>query len=206
MKKSFLTRRIKHILIPGLLALFASPGVVSAAEDSNWFESLLDRSKAIAEEGQNNVTPSHVFRATKDLIAEIEVLRKELGVYDYPVEAELQEDRALVHVYAKTLEVLSKVSRVQRRFGVTPAEVGQIPIKEIVPGDVLRSVNGILDEVRRIKTQMVIETEIEPCGACRRQDRVDGLQESGGRFFPARRTSRTAVDANRRLWHCRGNP
>ena len=50
----------------------------------------------------------------------------------------------------------------QHRFGVTPAQVGQIPIKEIIPGDVLRSVIGIIDEVRRIKTQMVIETEIEP--------------------------------------------
>ena len=48
MKKSFLTRRVEHILIPGLLALFASPGVASAAEESNWFESLLDGSKAIA--------------------------------------------------------------------------------------------------------------------------------------------------------------
>ncbi len=162
MKKSVVARCIKQILIPGLLALFASPGVASAAEESNWFESLFDGSDAVAEEGQSNVTPSHVFRATRDLIAEIEVLRNELGVYDYPVEAEPMEDRAPVHVYAKTLEVLSKVSRVQRRFGVTPAGVGQIPIKDIIPADVLRSVNGILDEVRRIKTQMVIETEIEP--------------------------------------------
>ncbi len=162
MKKCFLTQRIKHVLMPAIFALFAIPGVASASEDSNWFESLFDGSDAVAEEGQSNVTPSHVFRATEDLIAEIEVLRNELGVYDYPVEAELPEDRAPVHVYAKTLEVLSKVSRVQRRFGVTPGEVGQIPIKEIDPGDVLRSVNGILDEVRRIKTQMVIENEIEP--------------------------------------------
>ena len=36
-----------------------------------------------------------------------------------------------------------------------PGEVGQIPIGEIDPGDVLRSVNGILDQVRRIKTGMV---------------------------------------------------
>ena len=162
MKKSFLTRHIKHILIPGLFGLVAIPGVASAAEESNLFESLFNWSDAVAEEGQVNVTASHVFRATRDLIAEIEVLRNELGVSDYPVDAELQEDRASVHLYAKTLEVLSKVSRVQRRFGVTPAELGQIPIKEIVPADVLRSVNGIIDDVRRIKTQMVIETEIEP--------------------------------------------
>lgn len=163
MKKPFLTstRCIKRILIPSLFAAFASTSVASAAQERNWFQSLLDRSDAVAEEDQDNVTPSHVFRATRDLISEIRILRDELGVYDYPVEAEQQEDRAPVHVYAKTLEVLSKVSRVQRRFGVTPANVGQIPIKDIAPADVLRSVNGILDEVRRIKTQMVIETEIE---------------------------------------------
>ena len=162
MKKCFLAQRIKHVLMPAIFALFAIPGVASASEDSNWLESLFDRSDAVAEERQNNVTPSQVFRATSDMIAEIEILRAELGVYDYPVEAEPMEDRAPVHVYAKTLEVLSKVSRVQRRFGMTPAVVGQIPIKDIVPGDVLRSVNGILDEVHRIKTQMVIETEIQP--------------------------------------------
>ncbi|MCY3819762.1 MAG: hypothetical protein OXH52_10445 [Gammaproteobacteria bacterium] len=153
---------IRRFLIPGLLAVLASPGPASAAEEANWLQSLFSGSDAVAEEGQNNVTPSHVFRATTDLIAEIGILRSELGVYDFPAEAEYQEDRAPVHVYAKTLEVLSKVAHVQRRFGLTPADVGQIPIKKVVPGDVLRSVNGILGEVRRIKTQMVIEAEIEP--------------------------------------------
>ena len=162
MKRSFLTPRIKRVLIPPLLTVFAVPGPASAAEQGGWLESLFDRSDALAQATENNVTPSHVFRATRDLLAEIQILRDELGVYDYPAEAEPQEDRAPVHVYAKTLEVLSKVTRVQRRYGMTPGDVGQIPVKEIVPGDVLRSVNGILDEVRRIKTQMVIEAEIDP--------------------------------------------
>ena len=162
MERFFPTRLIKCFLIAGLFALSVGTGVASDAEATNWLDWLFDRSKAVAEEGQNNVTPSDAFRATRDLIAEIEILRSEFGVYDYPVEAELQEDRAPVHVYAKTLEVMSKVSGVQRRYGLTPAEAGQIPVKDIVSADVLRSVNGILDEVRRIKTQMVIETEIEP--------------------------------------------
>ncbi len=149
MKRIFRTRPIKYILIPSLLAVFASSGPAIQSE-------------AIAEEFQNGVTSSDVFRATRDLIAEIRILRDELGVYDYPVEAELQQDRALVHVYAKMLEVQSKVSGVQSRFGVTPADVGQIPLKEIAPADVLRGVNNALDELRRIKTQMVIESEIEP--------------------------------------------
>ena len=58
------TKYVKRTLIPDLFVLFASSGVASAAEEGNWFESLLDGSKANAEEGRNNVTPSHVFRAT----------------------------------------------------------------------------------------------------------------------------------------------
>ena len=164
MERSMPMRRSRLILIPVFFALFATFGAASSAEERGWLESLFGRSNAIAAEGPQNVTPSHAFRATRDLIAEIEILRDELGVYDYPVEAEPQEDRAAVHVYAKSLEVLSKVSRVQRRYGVAQVEAGQIPAREIGSTDVLRSVNSILDEVRRIKTQMVIATEIEPAG------------------------------------------
>ena len=93
---------------------------------------------AFAQEfDRRGATPSHVFQAVRNLIAEIGILREELGVYDYPPEAELQEDRAPVHAYVKTLEVLTKVSGIQRRMGVPAAPVGRVPFKEIVPGDVL---------------------------------------------------------------------
>ena len=141
--------RLRHALAGGLWTLLVVSGAAHGAED------------ALPGEGVN-VTPSHVFQATRDLIAEIDILRNELGVYDYPVEAEMQEGRASVHVYAKTLEVLWKVSRVQSRLGLTPVEVGQIPVREIDQRDVLRSVLGIIDELRRIKTQMVVQTTIEP--------------------------------------------
>ena len=115
-----------------------------------------------AEADAREATPSHVFREVQDLTAEIRILREELGVYDYPPEAELQEDRDPIHVYAKTLEVLNKVRGIQRRFGVPVGDARQIPFKEIVSGDVLASVESILDELRKIKTQMVINTEIDP--------------------------------------------
>ncbi|MDE0051625.1 MAG: hypothetical protein OXO52_17685 [Rhodospirillales bacterium] len=107
-------------------------------------------------------TPSHVYQATSDLISEIEILREEMGITVYPVEAELQEDRAPVHVYAKSLEVLEKISAAQRRLGIDPARIGQIPVKDIIPGDVYRSVQNSLAEVRRIKEELVIEEEIRP--------------------------------------------
>lgn len=117
--------------------------------------------KATSQEVKyEDVTPSHVYQATSDLISEIEILREAMGVTVYPVEAELQEDRAPVHVYSKSLEVLEKISAAQRRLGIDPAKVGQIPVKSIIPGDVYRSVQTSLAEVRRIKEQLVIEDTI----------------------------------------------
>ena len=109
-----------------------------------------------------NVTPSHVFQATLDLISEIELLREAMGVNDYPSEAEPQEDRAPVHVYSKSLEVMKKVARFQRRLGMPPGRVGQIPVKQIVPKDVLGSVTGITEQLRRVKKQLVINDKIRP--------------------------------------------
>ena len=111
---------------------------------------------------RNQITPSNVYQATQDLIAEIHLLRDAMGILDYPPEAEPQEDRAPVHVYAKSLEVMKKISRAQRRLGMQPAKVGQIPVKEIIPGDVLSSVESLIWEMRRTKAQLVIEDEIDP--------------------------------------------
>lgn len=117
---------------------------------------------AAQEVKYEDATASHIYQATSDLISEIEILREAMGVTVYPVEAELQEDRAPVHVYSKSLEVLEKISAAQRRLGIDPARIGQIPVKDIIPGDVYRSVQNSLAEVRRIKEQLVIEDQIRP--------------------------------------------
>lgn len=111
---------------------------------------------------RTRVTPSHVFQATQDLISEIRLLRDAMGIVDYPPEAEPQEDRAPVHVYGKSLEVQEKIVRAQRRLGMAPGKVGQIPVKEIVPKDVLGSVQTAIREIHRIKAQLVIEDKITP--------------------------------------------
>lgn len=137
-----------------------------AQEQDSWRDLALSwlgvPAAAAATTDLQGATPSHVFQAVQDLIAEIGILRDELGVYDYPPEAELQEDRAPIHAYVKTLEVLTKVVAIQRRFGVPTPSVGQIPYKIVEPGDVLANVALIVDEVRKIKAQMVIERQIEP--------------------------------------------
>ena len=119
------------------------------------------QSEAMAQE-TSDITPSHVYQATSDLISEIDILRDAMGVTVYPVEAEAQDDRAPIHVYSKSLEVLEKISAAQRRLGMTPAGIGQIPVKKITPKDVYKSVQNSIAEVRRMKEQLVIEEAIQP--------------------------------------------
>ena len=143
-----MNRQAKLAAVLGCVGLLAVPGLAGQA--------------ASQEVKYDDVTPSHVYQATSDLISEIEILREAMGVSVYPIEAELQEDRAPVHVYSKSLEVMEKISAAQRRLGIDPAKVGQIPVKSIMPGDVYKSVQTSLAEVRRIKEQLVIEDRIRP--------------------------------------------
>ena len=105
---------------------------------------------------------SELHRSVEDLIAEIRLIRQELGIYDYPPDAEFQGARTPVHVYAKTMEVLFKIARVQHRFGVPAAQLSPIPFKVIDSLDVRDNVNLMIREVAKIKSQMEIDREIEP--------------------------------------------
>ena len=114
------------------------------------------------EDARTEVTLSHVYQATQDLIAEIEILRQAMGVADNPGEADLREDQAPIHAYSKSLELMEKTARVQRRLGMIPVEAGQIPVKNITPQDVYRNVQAVIEELRRVKRQLVIKDEIQP--------------------------------------------
>ena len=109
-----------------------------------------------------DVTLSHVYQATLDLIAELHILRTATGAADSPREFIPREDRTPIHAFAKSLEVMDKTARVQRRLGMIPVDVGQIPVKTISPRDSYRKVHSIIEELRRIKRQLVIAEEIQP--------------------------------------------
>ena len=161
------TSRAAMLCCVGLIVASALPVGPSPEERREGFLSLafapirmIHREAAAQETG--DITPSHVYQATSDLIAEIEILREAMGITVYPIEAEAQEDRAAIHVYAKSLEVLEKISASQKRLGMNPARIGQIPVKDIKPKDVHESIRTCLTEVRRMKQQLVIEEEIQP--------------------------------------------
>ena len=131
-------------------------------------------SRGEAVELQTTSTPNHVtdlgegvgatraFRAAQDVIAEIAILRQALDIRDLPPEDEFVPNRAPIHVYAKSLEVLDKVLETQQRLFVPVGKAGQIPFKEIDEDDVLINIEYILIELRRIKTRMGINFRIEP--------------------------------------------
>ena len=111
---------------------------------------------------REDVTLGHVSQATRDLIAEIGIIRRSQGVAGDPREAEPGEDRAPIHAYVKALETMEKTARVQRRFGMIPVEVGRLPAREVVPADVYDTVQAVIGELRRVKRQLVIEEAIRP--------------------------------------------
>ena len=109
---------------------------------------------------RSEAAPDSVLATTELIRREIGILREELGVGDFPARAESHGNRRPVHVFVKSLEVMSKVIAVQRRFGVPEASLRDIPLVPLTSGDVLAAVQDILDGIRAIKTQMVIETEV----------------------------------------------
>ena len=111
---------------------------------------------------REGMTPANVFQAVQDIIAEINLLREELGVGDYPPEGQPVDDRAPIHVYAKSLEILTKVVSVQQRMGVPAGRTHQIPLKRIDASDVLANLEHILNELRAVKAQWGIVRQIAP--------------------------------------------
>lgn len=114
------------------------------------------------EEAEGEVSADHVYQATLDLLREIDVLREAQGVAGDPGEPETRADRTSLDTYIESQEVMEKTARVQRRLGMIPVEVAPVPVKEITPLDLHRNVRAIIEEVRRVKRQLVVRAEIQP--------------------------------------------
>lgn len=134
-------------------------------EDGGWLEDLSGwlrpSSGARAPDGRSQM-PAAVDRAVQDLIAEVAVVREAVGVHDIPPEPELQEGRRPIHAYGKALEMLSKVSGIQRRFGMPAAPPGRLPLEPVDWPAVAAQVRHVLDELREIKEPRGMAGKVEP--------------------------------------------
>ena len=116
------------------------------------------------------VTHSHVYRAALDIVAEIDILRDahentrdaQAVILERPAEPALQPGQRSIHALVKSMEVMHKTAHVQRRLGMIPVEPGHVPLGPVAPHDVLRNVDSVIEELRRIKRQLVVTREIEP--------------------------------------------
>ena len=113
-------------------------------------------------EQRPGMTPQNAFQVVQDVIAEIEILREELGADDFPPEAEPTGDRSPIHVYAKSLEVLEKVVSIQQRMDIPPGRVGRIPFRPIDAADIVANLEYVVAELRAIKAWRGIDRAIEP--------------------------------------------
>jgi len=114
-------------------------------------------SSSLQAEATGGVTPSHVFQKTQQIIEEIYILRDTIGLTDTPLEPDEQKSKSPIHVYTKGLELLEKVSRAERKLGMAPAEVGELPLKKITPTDVAILADSILLELGKMKQQLAID-------------------------------------------------
>ena len=137
-------------------------GLPAAPERPEAAQQPAARARVEFPERRPGMTPSNAFQAVQDVIAEVEILRDELGVDDYPPEAELMDDRSPIHVYAKSLEVLEKVIAVQQRMEIPSGSVGRIPFRPIDAADLVANLEYIVGELRGIKAWRGIDRVIEP--------------------------------------------
>ena len=114
------------------------------------------------EKIEGEVSADHVYRATRDLLREIEILREAQGVADHPGEPEARADATPLDIYIESREAMDKTARVQRRLGMIPFEAAPVPVKEITALDLHRHVWTVLEEVRRVKRQLVVRRAIQP--------------------------------------------
>ena len=86
----------------GAILLIAGSQAIAQEEEvgisTGFWNGLALRRRPGGNLGTKGRPPGDVFRAVQDLVAEISILRDELGVSDYPPQAELQDDRSPVHV------------------------------------------------------------------------------------------------------------
>ena len=155
--------------------LLAESATAVESEQGGIFSSILrwfsDRKPDTAQErvpetvptdDTDDVTPSHVFQAATDLIEEIKVLRQAMKVTDGPAKAHASAYQTIMHAYTMAIEVLKKTARLQKRLGMIPVEVEQTPVTNVSAREVHRSILSTINELRRVKRQLVIEPKILP--------------------------------------------
>ncbi|MGB1236626.1 MAG: hypothetical protein ACPG4U_00370 [Pseudomonadales bacterium] len=109
----------------------------------------------------SQVTPSHVFQLSEQLLSDIELIRHAQGIYSQAKEPEVQIDKVPLQVYVKSLEVRTKVIYLQRKFSQQPLAVKEVPLRALHSQDVFNSVTSLLEALQPIKAKLKIENSAQ---------------------------------------------
>ena len=105
-------------------------------------------------------TPSHVYQEAEILQQEIILLRKSKGQSQSFRDPGVQYNKLPLHVYAKGLEVLEKISNLRTTNGLPATAVARIPLRKITPGDVFGLMKKLQSELAPVKGAMGVDTRI----------------------------------------------
>jgi len=106
-------------------------------------------------------TPSHVYQLTEQIVREIQLIRDFREVREKGREPGLQFNKLPLHVFAKSLEIKSKLLRIEQELGLSTNPVDFVPVKKISAADVYQSMLEIVQELHQLKEHWKIQRKIE---------------------------------------------
>lgn len=97
-------------------------------------------------------SPSHVFQQTEQMILEINHLRNRLNINSKARTPHIQNHKLPIHAYAKSIEVIEKIARIEKKYGMRVVKVEGMPLKKVTPDEVYRQTEIILEELANIQS------------------------------------------------------
>ncbi len=159
-------RSTRAAVLWGVIALAVGSTYPASAQSSPDFSGLA-------------ITPSDVYQHVLRVRAEIDVIRNARDALGEVRDPGRQTNRLPLHVFSKANELRLKIGRFQTAMGMDPIRIPPLPFVDVLPENVYRNIDGILAELRILKTALGID---------------DGIVE------PVFVDGRTPSDVYRALW------
>jgi len=97
-------------------------------------------------------TPSNVYQAVEQTVANIKAIRANQSIKDSVREPGIQVAKTPLHVYTKGMELFEKIQRVKTKLSLSAESLPQLPSSNVSPADVLglvTKINASLDDIKQ---------------------------------------------------------
>ncbi len=114
---------------------------------SNGFDALLGR----------GFTPSDVFAQSELIVRIIKFLRVNQNVHTDVQKPKLKKEQHPNHALYASIELMSKISKMQKRLWMSAIDIPKVPQKVISPTEVYDSLQTIIAELQRVRRRIGVE-------------------------------------------------